>query len=68
MTTNSAPAVILLAALMLFSTTRAGRAEEPVGQWQQLFNGKDLTGWTPKTKATTPARTTPTRSASMTAC
>jgi hypothetical protein len=50
MMTKSSPAVILLAASMLFATTRAGRAEEPAGQWQQLFNGKDLTGWTPKIK------------------
>src|ERR671911_528937 len=24
------------------------RADEPAGEWLQLFNGKDLTGWTPK--------------------
>jgi hypothetical protein len=24
------------------------RAAEPPGEWQQLFNGRDLTGWTPK--------------------
>ena len=23
-------------------------ADQPTSQWRQLFNGKDLTGWTPK--------------------
>jgi hypothetical protein len=32
----------------LAATCRA--AEEPSGEWIQLFNGKDLTGWTPKIK------------------
>ena len=26
------------------------RAQDQSGEWQQLFNGKDLTGWTPKIK------------------
>ena len=27
------------------------RAAEPSGEWQQLFNGRDLTGWTPKIRS-----------------
>lgn len=44
-----------LATLALFATTTATRAAEEAdsknsseGEWIQLFNGKDLSGWTPK--------------------
>jgi hypothetical protein len=36
------------AALTLPGANAAGQSGE--GQWQSLFNGKDLTGWTPKIK------------------
>jgi hypothetical protein len=35
---------------MLGSGARAQEAEVPGGEWIPLFNGKDLTGWTPKIK------------------
>ena len=38
--------LILLAGL--FSTTLAAEPEFKTGEWVSLFNGKDLTGWTPK--------------------
>jgi hypothetical protein len=41
---------VLLTAASLFASTHAGHAEESAGQWQQLFNGRDLSGWTPKIK------------------
>ena len=42
----------LAAALFLLATLlpAALAADEAGGQWIQLFNGKDLTGWTPKIK------------------
>jgi hypothetical protein len=41
--------VFVLAALMgVSAVTRA--AEQQAGNWIQLFNGKDLSGWTPKIK------------------
>ena len=40
-------AVSIMAALVHFSSLQC-RAEDPAGEWLQLFNGRDLTGWTPK--------------------
>lgn len=42
----------LAAALFVLATLlpAALAAAEPEGEWIQLFNGKDLTGWTPKIK------------------
>ena len=31
-----------------FNTANAAEGEYPKGEWVSLFNGKDLTGWTPK--------------------
>lgn len=42
-------ATILIAAASIASPAIAA-AQEPAGEWQKLFNGKDLTGWTPKVK------------------
>ncbi|MBK1833142.1 DUF1080 domain-containing protein [Roseibacillus ishigakijimensis] len=39
----------IMGALALCGTMVAG-AEEASGEWKSLFNGKDLTGWTPKFK------------------
>ena len=50
MITSYARMAMCLAAAMLFSVAIRCHADEPTGQWQQLFNGKDLTGWTPKIK------------------
>jgi hypothetical protein len=41
--------VYVLAALMGVSAASRG-AEQQAGKWIQLFNGKDLSGWTPKIK------------------
>lgn len=44
------PALIFIAALVVgLAASAVVRAAEPVadGQWQPLFNGKDLTGWVP---------------------
>jgi hypothetical protein len=38
----------LSAILMTLALAAASRADEPAGEWQQLFNGRDLAGWTPK--------------------
>jgi hypothetical protein len=43
-------AKLLLASFIVSQCTRAVVAEESNGQWLRLFNGKDLTGWTPKIK------------------
>ncbi|MCI0492164.1 MAG: DUF1080 domain-containing protein [Planctomycetes bacterium] len=45
-------AAAILPALLLVSPASPCRADEPsvAGQWHQLFNGRDLTGWTPKIK------------------
>src|SRR5687768_10461613 len=43
-----AAAYLVAASLLLLSSFC--RADEPAAEWQQLFNGKDLTGWTPKVK------------------
>lgn len=42
--------VIAAALSISIAATIVGRcrSEEPNGTWQQLFNGRDLTGWTPK--------------------
>ena len=40
---------VVAGALFAVAATCCG-AEEPSGKWIQLFNGKDLTGWTPKIK------------------
>lgn len=48
---NFVPLLTRLGCLLLLSAAAlAARAAEPfpVGQWVPLFNGKDLTGWTPK--------------------
>ncbi|HEY8503820.1 MAG TPA: DUF1080 domain-containing protein [Gemmataceae bacterium] len=52
MTTDRLPAPALLATLTLLATAAPAFAQEPVqkGEWVPLFNGKDLTGWTPKIK------------------
>jgi hypothetical protein len=42
-------ATYLVAASLLLAST-VSRAKESAAEWQQLFNGKDLTGWTPKVK------------------
>jgi hypothetical protein len=43
-----------IAAVLIIATSTAipsaASAQEPAGDWIQLFNGKDLTGWTPKVK------------------
>jgi hypothetical protein len=36
--------------LLLLSTIRPSFAAEPEGKWIELFNGRDLEGWTPKIK------------------
>jgi hypothetical protein len=41
-------AILFLAASLAPPLTAT--AQEPAGEWIQLFNGKDLTGWTPKVK------------------
>jgi hypothetical protein len=43
---NSLRAIAVACPLLLSSILPAGAAEE--GKWVRLFNGKDLTGWTPK--------------------
>jgi hypothetical protein len=47
-----ASAALAPAALTVLSPgAQAQPAESPAkGEWIQLFNGKDLTGWTPKIK------------------
>jgi hypothetical protein len=44
--------MVALAGLACFTLARGGRAEAAVGgrrgEWIQLFNGRDLAGWTPK--------------------
>ena len=40
--------IILLGGLALPSALAADKPADKGGQWIQLFNGKDLTGWTPK--------------------
>jgi len=41
---------VALVALAISSLSVHTLAAEPAGQWHKLFNGKDLTGWTPKIK------------------
>jgi hypothetical protein len=48
MTTKFALTVALLSAAALLSPNEAASAAEPPAEWQQLFNGRDLAGWTPK--------------------
>src|SRR5687767_3970267 len=44
--------LVLIGVCTLFSSTRCIVAADDAkdGQWIQLFNGKDLDGWTPKIK------------------
>jgi hypothetical protein len=48
MSRKRALAVFCFLALFHFGAAAACFAAEPAGEWQQLFNGRDLTGWTPK--------------------
>jgi hypothetical protein len=48
MTTRFALAATLLTCASLLAPMETCRAAEPSGEWHQLFNGRDLTGWTPK--------------------
>jgi hypothetical protein len=48
MTSKLALAATLLTMTVLQPPATTCRAAEPSGEWQQLFNGRDLTGWTPK--------------------
>jgi hypothetical protein len=41
---------LLAFVLFLADATKAQENAAPQGQWIQLFNGKDLSGWTPKIK------------------
>jgi Domain of Unknown Function (DUF1080) len=45
--TRMMSAVLMTGALVSSCSFRC-QAEEPDGEWLQLFNGRDLTGWTPK--------------------
>jgi hypothetical protein len=47
--TNRSRLILLAAAVFAVAATYCA-AEDPSGEWIQLFNGKDLTGWTPKIK------------------
>ncbi len=38
----------LLLLIMLLFVGLSGQAQKPKGEWISLFNGKDLSGWTPK--------------------
>ena len=49
MTRNRRSMWFTLAALVLFAGTAAAQ-DDKAGDWVPLFNGKDLTGWTPKIK------------------
>ena len=42
------PIIFLLSITMLFTACQSNDKPVDEEQWQQLFNGKDLTGWTPK--------------------
>ncbi len=42
------PIILLLSITMLFAACQSNDKPADEAQWQQLFNGKDLTGWTPK--------------------
>lgn len=50
MKNKSFPSGLLLAAVALLILTVNGFAQPTAEAWQTLFNGKDLTGWTPKIK------------------
>ncbi len=41
-------AAFVLALAVATVCARPSAGEEPAGGWRQLFNGRDLTGWTPK--------------------
>jgi hypothetical protein len=43
-------AAALRACMKAMAGTKRAAAEVPDGKWTSLFNGKDLTGWTPKFK------------------
>lgn len=36
---------LLLAALLTFACSSEKNASVPIGEWQEIFNGKDLSGW-----------------------
>jgi hypothetical protein len=48
MNSNRPFAALVLAIFVVSPCARPGMAEEPDSHWIQLFNGRDLTGWTPK--------------------
>jgi hypothetical protein len=50
MTTRYSFGWLFLASTLICILPNAEAAQEGTGQWIQLFNGKDLTGWTPKIK------------------
>jgi hypothetical protein len=43
-------AALALITVVMLPCARASAGDEPDGRWIQLFNGRDLTGWTPKIK------------------
>lgn len=43
-----APIIVVATLLAIAATTKADEPPAKKGEWIQLFNGKDLTGWTPK--------------------
>ncbi len=45
-----APAAVAMLKGVAFAQEAAEAAAAPEGEWIKLFNGKDLTGWTPKIK------------------
>lgn len=44
--------ILSLLAIAAFAATGCTTAQKNTPEWQSLFNGKDLTGWTVKTKGT----------------
>lgn len=42
------PIILLLSIIILFTSCQNNEQSTNKEQWQRLFNGKDLTGWTPK--------------------
>ena len=41
-------AVLIIALCCILGCSPAEKTQYPVGEWVSLFNGKDLTGWSPK--------------------